>query len=702
MREKNRATACVWAACLLAVIAVFATGVLNRGKIWPDVPLDFADARSERRIGDGDAYGVMSGGPYYDLMPGVYRIKWQIDGDGDNRIHLQCSNDAQIVPAVIDTQAGVFEDEAVFEVKEPAHSFSIAVEFASGTQMQVYNIRLYTPEYTDHAFSFAALAILLALCMTAQLRGWWTPRRVQTAIVLALCALLVSAAYLQEDHVSGIDTQFHAARLCNLADGLQSGQFPVRAGGFSYNGYGALTSVFYPDALLYPFALMLLGGASVAYALNAAAIAIHAATAALSYASFKRLLGDRQQALCAAVVYVLSMHRMTGMYWRYAQGEMLAMAFLPLFVLALYELLWRDSARWPLLAVSATLIFNSHVVTTVLCALLAAGCCALRLPALVRQRRFVPLFKACALTLLLGAHRLVPMLTSYLTGVTTSVNQLDFGYTALSVSELLGSIDGMGASLIFGAAAFAFTAAETRREEDGAGWLCLFGGAACMVLSTELIPWDHVVKVMPVLASALQFPWRFQVLGTVLLAACAGAGFARLFGGSRAGLMTLILAALCVLPFEQAMHPDQTPLAFGQGANAYMAYPEYQLADTDIHQTRSREVVLDGDVRLTQYVKDGTRVTAQVEAEGGGTVSLPLFGFDGYAATLDGAPIAWMRGENNRLTVSLPAGASGTLRVWFAGKGVWRAADTVSLIAAAGMVICRMHNTRMRKKREQA
>ena len=63
-------------------------------------------------------------------------------------------------------------------------------------------------------------------------------------------------------------------------------------------------------------------------------------------------------------------------------------------------------------------------------------------------------------------------------------------------------------------------------------------------------------------------------------------------------------------------------------------------------------------------------------------VSLPLFGYDGYRASVDGQEMETGLGENNRLTVYLSAGTQGELRVWFAGKAVWRIADAVSLLTA--------------------
>ena len=63
----------------------------------------------------------------------------------------------------------------------------------------------------------------------------------------------------------------------------------------------------------------------------------------------------------------------------------------------------------------------------------------------------------------------------------------------------------------------------------------------------------------------------------------------------------------------------------------------------------------------------------------------PIFGFPGYEAEFNGERIAWYLGDNNRLTVDIPASTSGELTVRYAGKALWRIADAVSLLTAVGL-----------------
>ena len=83
----------------------------------------------------------------------------------------------------------------------------------------------------------------------------------------------------------------------------------------------------------------------------------------------------------------------------------------------------------------------------------------------------------------------------------------------------------------------------------------------------------------------------------------------------------------------------------------------------------------------------GTEITAEVSSADGGAIEFPLFAFDGYKAELDGREIAIARGDNNRIRVEIPAGTSGPLHIWFAGKLLWRVADLASLATVAALCV---------------
>ena len=670
---------------------LFCTSRFDKVKTWPEVKIDFTDGKSAFSTAGGDSYGVKGYGPYFDLPAGRYRVKWQIDADGDNALHFTSSNEARIEPETVTMPAGCWEGEAVFELLDPAHSFSICPDFASGTRMSVVNLRLYSPGYKDNAFlalfAFAAFWSLYFLRKRGRLPGG----ALFSLAILCAASLFACAPSLSEDVVFGYDVSFHAARIMNLADELAALQLPGRVGGFSYNGWGAATSLFYPDLFLYPFALMILAGASITFVLNTLVLGTALLTGLLMFAAARRFLADDNAGLAAAILWTLCMYRLTDTYYSLMAGEMLAMAFLPLFLLGLHAVLCGDAGKWPLLVFSAFAIFSSHLVTTLICGGIAALALLLRLSALREAPRRRALGLTLLFTVLLCVHRLVPFAQFYLSGANTEAMQFGFAGSALPMRELFSANGRMGLLPWLGIAA-----ALCALQEPGAPMkkpVCglIAAGLAAVLLSVRFFPWSYVLAVTS-LPTLIQFPWRFLCYASLAFSVCGGYGFSRLFR-KRAVFLALALGVVCAMPYLNEVMEKKTGIEFGQGANPYIVNPEYQLSGTDVNDTRSRTPLLSDGLTLTAYDKRGTAVDAAVSAQQDGIVALPMFGFDGYEVRLDGAKADWTLSGNNRLTVAVPAGEH-TLSVRYAGKLLWHALDLVSLASLAALIILLLRKRR--------
>lgn len=708
----------------LLIAGIFATGILDRQKVWVEMTyndvLTFNKAHPSMFVGedlferatysieDGDSYGIINEGPGFDLPKGRYRLKYRVDADGENRIHISTRNNAAIEPSVIALNPEDWEAETWIEIKEDAMDLQIRFEFKSGTTMRVDDLRMYSPEYRDDAYTAALLIAAICLIYVLHSRGKISNQGLGAMAVIGLAVLVSSAPALKDNLVLGHDSTFHMARLHNLADGLAHGQFPVRLGGFTHNGYGAVTSVFYPDLLLYPFALMLNCGASITYVMNLISVAVNIVSAWAMYVCAKRIFSSVETGVCASVLYVLSTYRVANVVARCAMGEMWAMAVLPLFVLGMWEVIFGDRDKWPVLAAGAALIYLSHLITALLCALSAAFVCMLCVKRVFKEGRFLCLIKAVLGALLVSMYTLVPFLMYSRQGIGAQsiigANTLHM----LSIAQLLLWSEGdlpsdpldpqiygqaleIGIPMLLGAAALLYIRAvrpRKDREENNALFFVFFG-LLCALVSTSIFPWSHLEKLTAGYSNYLQFPARTLIVMSPMLSLGAGYAYMRL-AEEKKELVNFGVLALCIvmaLPTITAEARGNEYLEFGQGASAHIRYGEYMLPGSSIFDTFDKGVHTEGDVQVTQYHKESTTVTAHVQAAQDSKVSVPLFGYDGYRAAIDGKEVEWTLGENQRIMVHVPAGMSGELRIWFAGKGVWRAADAVSLLAALGLIV---------------
>ena len=690
--------------CILLVICLaFTTRFLKRQQTWAD--LNYSDVQvfpsMNLSLENGDTYGIHSAGPYYRLPAGKYTVRLTVETDGEGSIHLTCSNGAGISPDSR-TFSGENMPALEFEILEAADDFQIQIGFDSGTYMNIQDIRLYSPFYLDHVFSLSFILLAAFTLYVLYQNGKLSKDRLRDVLILAAAVTVCSAPVLKDNISELIDLEFHMARIENLADGIKSGHFPVRAGGFTFNGYGAITSVFYPDLLLVPFALLRIFGASPTYVISLICITCNALAAMLTYYAGRRMFADSQAGLIAAILYVCAAYRLNNLFIRGALGEGLAMSFYPLFILGLWEILYGDPSRWRTLSAGAFLIFMTHLLTTVMAALMAAGICILSIPRILRERRYVALLKALAATVCLSAFFLVPMMTMFSEGINADViNLYRLQDKTIAPAQLLlqnrGLLYGLADPTIDTAAVelglpivmgilimllelFAGNHSQAGETERRRFVLVLLtGGLFFAFMTTTLFPWAHVSRIT-LFFNRIQFAWRFLGPSVALLTLGSGYACSRYFEKTIRNMPLFLLfgSLLVVLPMLSEQTRHNTFFRFGEGTSSNIIYDEYQIPGTDLHATTDRAVILTGNVQMEDYKKLGTCIDAVVT--GSGTLTFPMFDFYGYTASADGNALPIARGINNRIQVEIADLQNAHLQVWYSTPLLWRCADVFSVI----------------------
>ena len=329
---------------------------------------------------------------------------------------------------------------------------------------------------------------------------------------------------------------------------------------------------------------------------------------------------------------------------------------------------------------------------------------------IVREGRLAALCKAAGCTVLLCLFQLVPFLMYSAQGIGAQSILRNVADSAIAPAQLFlwgegdMAVDPLdttinpqaiepGLPLLLGVLLVAYLAVtRTGALKTDAGLRFALGAAVCgglaAFMTTTLFPWGHVRVLTGGLSDYLQFAWRLMEFAVLFWALAGGYGFVQFARErpERTAAGVLALAVLFALPTLDRQTRSNDYLEYGQGMSSRLTYPEYQLPGTNLEETADREPLASPGLAVTAYDKDGTRVTAQVDAQEDAELTLPLFGFDGYRAEVDGERMEVGPGDNNRLTVRLPAGTSGTLCVWFAGRALWRICDAVSLAALLALL----------------
>ena len=676
----------------LALIAfVFFTGILHTHAVMDDLlsRMELTPELCRLSLENGNTLGDrIKEGTQLNLQRGHYQLILEMEADGENKASVYFYRNAVTAPDAFKLAAGRQKHTLEFDVDGNGQNLQLEVILRSGTYLELKSVSLVTPAYSDRAWWFTGAVLLFCLVWIDLNRNRRTGADLFRLACMAAAVAVASLSSIYGGARFGQDGIFHLARLENLKSALEAGQFPARVGGFSYNGFGAATSVFYPDVFLYPFAWMRMGGASPDCAFNVLLVMIHIGSCASMYLAADRMMKDQDAAACSAIFYTLTLYRISNVYNRVALGEALAMVFLPLFFCGLWEAV-QGKGNGVLLGVSASCIFLSHMISSLLCALAAAIFCLFSLRKWTRNGGWRCVLKAVGLAGALCLFQIVPLMTYSLQGIGAGslLRDVSDGVRDPGSILLMSGNTTLGIlPVAYGSLALAETLKEERREQKAPAALLLKTAFVCLLLVVWKLPWQAMAKVSRGVTNYVQYPWRLIGFGAALLALAGGWGILRAVGRRYAVCLALVFALLFAWPQVKRTYESGRKLRMGENVSAALGYMEYMLPEAKISTTDDQGTYPSEGITLQGLNKAGTSVTAEIRADQDGEISFPLFAFDGYEAKADGKTLAVTKGKEGRMLVHIPAGIQGTLQIRYKGKWFWRISDALSLCTWAGVL----------------
>ncbi|MFR1517707.1 MAG: hypothetical protein ACLSVG_02870 [Clostridia bacterium] len=555
-----------------------------------------------------------------------------------------------------------------------------------------------------------------------------TKQSKRLTVFLWLCVFAYTCLPLFTDKLfDAHDISYHLNRIEGIAAALKNGQFPVRIHPNILNDYGYANSIFYPEIFLYlPGALRALGvNLSICYKILIAAL--NAGTVSIAYYSFKRLFKSQYAAYLGTVLYGLSLYRLLCIYVRGAVGEVLAMMFLPLAALGLYEIFYGNPQKWYYLAIAFIGILQSHIITAQLMLYTCILAALVALHKLIEKkcRRLLAAVKAAVLTIVVNLWFLIPFFDFMRAGVKiTGTDFVYWGNTINPPSKLFAFLypvtrnmttrDNMprsiGLSLFLLLLIFIGYWLQKRRQDVslrerrlyflGKSGL-LFGGIA-LYMSTCLFPWI-LFKYVPLLnriASSMQFPWRLLSIGSAAACITAVAACLLLRRDTKISGKILFIAVSVVTVFSSTVLIDNIVYNMPLFGDIHLSAPiddpnwvydgQYSLKSTDIDSLAKRgEIVLASNAtcRLSEIVRSGGALTVSFVTEKPSAedyVEVPISWYPHYASTIDGTDVKNEPGYNNVIRVYTQGRSTGTVRVEWKSPVLYRVVECISLLAAVG------------------
>lgn len=668
--------------------------------------------------------------PYIGLEKGSYNADFEYIVTEPVDINIWCTSE-------YDTETKEFpviylgtltpektQDEFTFTFDRDVKQFMLKLEYEGKGTAEVKSCVISEENlYRNREISSVVLAVALAVFVAFAVYGFMdeSSDRKQKLFCTAVIATIViscSIGLLEYDVMIGDDMEFHLTRIMGIAENISRGM-PFNKINPAFNGgYGYLNPVFYPELFLYIPAMFMVWGANVTVAYRLFIFIINIATALISYICFGKVSENRYAGLVAAAIYTLNHYRMRDIFARAALGELLYMTFLPIVIYGIYLIFHKHEKKWPVLMLGATLVFQSHILGTVLTACAGAFFIVMYLiHHIVKKENVLPpivaIIKAGIGVVAVNLFFLVPMLyyirhdfsmfghadyVRLFKSMARSITTILFSFRNQSYATLYARF-GLTAGIVFAAMFVAAVVFAVKKRGKGCSDVVIsfVSAAFFLVCASTLMPWDILAEIgiVELFMSKMQFCFRFVSLFAVF----AAMGAAVLLKEVKYGRKNIALIALAVILTASGVcyhfvDGCQTRGFDGDYCVVVDSPPEYFMKNAAYHVdkvAKSKFTASSEQVQVKDYERTGggLRITVDSTSQQEEWLDVPLLYYAQYGAQdmQTGAALEVSAGERFVIRVAVPAEMAGDILVKYQYPLFFTAANAVSALSAAAFVL---------------
>lgn len=365
---------------------------------------------------------------------------------------------------------------------------------------------------------------------------WIKKRENQIFFSVTLITIFVAISPLLSRYcLLGHDSEYHLLRIEALKDQIMMWRPFLRVNPLYFGGMGYASSMFYPDILLYIPAFMRVLGFGVDTSYHSYMAICIILGYLVTYICGKKITDNRYISMFFAVILTLSSYHLDDIMVRAAAGEYTAFVFIPIVVYGLFNLFFEEFNKPYVLGLGMGLVLLSHTLSFVMCLMMIVILMMFNFDVFLKAPKLILKLAATALvTLAATAFYWIPVLEQFseavfyvsepwIEPVESAVKLVDtftFSLPTLGVGLMILLLPRV---LIF------------RNHDDKVMKFadqCIVAGFMFAIMATDIVPWKIVGKYF----SMIQFPWRFYVVSSVLLAFGAATVVYRLAGSIYIGV----------------------------------------------------------------------------------------------------------------------------------------------------------------------
>lgn len=675
-------------------------------------------------------YGIVLDTITEEVKRGWYKVRIEYEtGYDDNGFVVQAVRPGDVLNEDIGNEERTVSLKSYHNSQE-VHAWlkkdselRIAVHFCGGGYLQVKKIILrQIPNYT---FLFWMMLCLLLTNIELYELGHFSEKEVkQRRYVrggIAFIVLLSSIPLINDFNIHGHDYKYHLYCMEGVAEGLLSGQFPVKIMPNWWNEFGDGAPIFYCDTMLYVPAIITLLGYSLQTAYKCYIVFINFLTAGISYKCFQKISKDNKIALLGAFLYSLSLYRLIDIYVRCAVGEYTALTFLPLILLGIYLM---EENGWIYMTIGLSGCIQSHVLVCVMVAFFFIVFSIIKIRWVLKKTVFLNFCKTGIITILWNLWFIIPFLEVYLTkgykihfyetewkleekGIPfieifkLYFKGMDEDYFVMGLPLLVGVI--LAIAIYFGYRKRVPENTENRKYGSLLK-VSTFLAMLALVLSMDFIPYSkmgEIHKIVNRLVNFFEFPFRFMCIASVMSATaivsacvlwksnlyCGNTKRIKMKGYAISGGLVILAMSGTFLSYWKLLTGDSPFVKnYEYYAIGYiMDMDKWLPAEADQGEVSHELLKGDEDIQVLDYKKEYTNIDMTCINKGieDGYIDVPLFYYPCYKAvdrdTKETLVLTY--GENERVRLVLPAGYQGTVSLKVGERKLWRFVEAVSVFS---------------------
>jgi hypothetical protein len=613
------------------------------------------------------------------------------------------------------------------------------IEYDFYLTQNIDDITLSLTNYTQGDFSLSGITIyknannikiilsifiLFSILVDLLLFNKFIHNNINIITILFCIALLPSIVLFMDGMSYGHDFGFHLARIEGIANGLKYNNFPVKMLGFFNDGYGYPTGVFYGDALLYIPAILRLIGFSVNSAYKLYIFIVNFLTTLITYYCCINIFKRQFTSIICTIAYVTASYRFVCIYVRSAVGEYTAMIFIPLLLLAIWNIYNNDiySTSYKknsiLLSFSIASMLYTHILSVEMSLLVLLITAIIMWKKTIRSHTLIIYIHSLFITLLLGLGFIIPFLDYYL-NIDIIIKNINpffiqkygaylsdyfsvfseyYGKSSMIVNERLQ----LNPGLILISALPIYIYFVIKGKSNKIINLTFLASVTCLFISSNLFPWDYLINntFIGKIIAQVQFPWRFLSYAIIFLMVLFGLliekGLSINYWNKQIYLFVLFIEIISVCTFvsqyedhtvqknyidsaELPQYTYSTSIPYSAlGATEYLlTNTNIEEIDTSLNTKNAKAVVIE---------ENGINMILDVQSNSNSSIEITRFYYPNYVITTENGTICnTALGDNNKIKILLSNPYKGCLYVRYIEPWYWRLSEIISLLS---LVIC--------------